>query len=607
MKKVCSVIALLLALIMALPGAALAEAGDEATEKVYAMGDTVDDFTIALSDGTEVSLSGLLETHKAVMINIWASWCNPCRMEFPYMEEAYAQVQDDLAIIAVSVEPTDTDDVINAFKEELGLSILPMAADTIGLTDCFACEGYPTSIMIDRYGVICWQETGSITSTDVFLRLFNAFIGDDYTQSLVDFEIPKVSPTVDAPSVSDAAAACLAEGSDIAVSFDTEDEYAWPWVVTEDGLASSNTGVDDSYANVNFTVTAADGDVFCCDLKVSCETYDLLKVSIDGELAKVMTGEKDWTNYAAVLSAGEHTVTLSFEKDISESGEEDTAWVKNVRVATGEEAAALTAAMPVYPHAIESGVEINADTSEAREIVFEYASEDSEEYLAGYMGKFFIAGSDEMTFSVSIGEEINPEFSVVYNNFDGTEIALADAEIDGDAYVVSGNVSAMDVDGYSYNNFYVYENYYDSDSAYEVITTFRDEQNVNAFVQEMYDEEGNPMILSWKYADGTLPSTDEIAAAGEDSDSLGYASYTLYFVDEDGNPVEGVIANICDDTSCQPMTSDENGVVEFVNVPFTYHIQVIKIPSGYTFDTSAEYYTDAAGGEMTFTLTKEAQ
>ena len=43
-----------------------------------------------------------------VLVDFWATWCGPCRMEFPYMEEAYKQVSDDLAIVAVSCEPTDT-------------------------------------------------------------------------------------------------------------------------------------------------------------------------------------------------------------------------------------------------------------------------------------------------------------------------------------------------------------------------------------------------------------------------------------------------------------------------------------------------------------------
>lgn len=614
MKKAYSVIALLVALlvalVMALSGMAFAEetSEEEAVVKGYVVGDKMDDFTITLTDGTTVSLYDLLSTHKAVLINIWATWCGPCRMEFPYMEEAYAQVQDDVAIVAVSCEETDTDEVINAFKEENGLSILPMAADTIGLSNWFDFDGIPTSIMVDRFGVICWQESGSITSTDTFLRLFNAFTGDDYTESLVGFEIPKVMPNVEAPAVEDAAAAAVAENGNAALSFDTEDEYAWPWVVTEDGLASSNAGVDDSYANVEFTVNAAEGDVFSFDAKVSAEEgYDHLYAYVDGAMSKIIdTG--DWDSYTIALTEGEHVVTLSYVKDTAGSDGDDMAWVKNAKLVTGEEAAAIVAALPVYPHSLESGVEMTVNEP-ASEIVFEYASDESKELIESYFGDmFYIANGDTASVNVAIGADVNPEFAVAYNNCDGMNISLSDAEIDGDVYVVSGAVSAMDLDGYSYNEIYVYDNFYDENSSYTCVTFFQDEQNVNAFVASLLNEDDTAMITSWQYADGTLPSTDEIAELPDDgSVEMAYAEYTLLFVDEDGNPVEGVIANVCDDTSCEPMTSDAEGRVEFIKTPFAYHIQVIKVPDGYTFDTSAEYYTEEAGGEMTFQLTKAAE
>ena len=607
MKKAYSVIALLVALVMALSGMAFAEeAAVEEAVKVYTVGDKMDDFTLTLSDGTTVSLYELLETHDAVLINIWATWCNPCCMEFPYMEEAYSQVQDDIAIVAVSCEPTDTDEVINAFKEENGLSILPMAADTIGLTGLFAYDGIPTSIMVDRFGVICWQESGSITSTDTFLRLFNAFIGDDYTESVVGFEIPKVMPTVEAPAAEDAAAAAVAENGNVTVSFDADDEYAWPWVVTDEGLVSSNAGTDDSYANVNFTVNAAEGDVFSYDAKVSCEdSYDYMEVYVDGELNKVIGNGEDWNTYALVLTEGEHVITLSYVKDMAGSGNDDAAYVKNVKLVTGDEAAALAETLPVYPHSLESGVEMSVNEP-AKQIVFTYSSEEIQAYLEEYFGNgFYVANGDEVSVNVAIGAEINPEFAVAYNNFDGASVTLASAEINGDVYTVTGGVSAMDVDGFSYSSIYLYDNYYAEDGGYTCITFFKNEENVNAFVAEMVDEEGNPYITSWQYADGTQPSTDEIAQLPDDgSVETAYAEYTLTFVDQDGNPVEGVIANVCDDTSCEPMTSDANGVVEFVKTPYAYHIQVIMVPEGYEFDTSAEYYTDETGGEMTFTLTK---
>lgn len=607
MKKAYSIIALLLVLVMAMSGMSVASA--EATDaKAYVVGDTMDDFTIKLTDGTDVTLSELLKTHKAVLLNIWATWCGPCRMEFPYMEEAYKQVSDDLAIVAVSCEPTDTDEVIEQFKKDNGLTVLPMAADTIGLTDWFDYTGIPTSIMIDRNGVICWQESGSITSVDTFMRLFTPFIADDYSESLVGFEIPKVAPTVEAPAVEDAAKALLAEGSDLTVSFETEDEYAWPWVVTEDGLKASNAGTDDSYAAVYTTLTAAEGDVLSFDAKVSCEQdYDYLQVTVDDKVAKRIDGEADWANYTVALTEGEHTVGFTFEKDEASSEGDDTAWVKNVKLATGDEAAALIAAMPVYPRAIESGMTVEVDPATAREIVFEYASDETADMFASYFGdKFYLVADGSATLSVAIGADVNPEFAMLSNNFDGTQAALSDLEVKDDKFVMTAGVSAMDVDGYSNSTVAVYKDVTSDDTPVTAITFFASEENVNTFLTEMVGEDGQPMALSWSYADGTKPSTDALAEAGADVASP-YASYKLTFADEEGNPVEGVIANVCDDTSCQPMTSDENGVVEFQAVPFAYHIQVISVPEGYEFDTSAEYYTEEAGGEMSFTLTKAAK
>ncbi len=607
MKKAYSIIALLLVLVMAMSGMSVASA--EATDaKAYVVGDTMDDFTIKLTDGTDVTLSELLKTHKAVLLNIWATWCGPCRMEFPYMEEAYKQVSDDLAIVAVSCEPTDTDEVIEQFKKDNGLTVLPMAADTIGLTDWFDYTGIPTSIMIDRNGVICWQESGSITSVDTFMRLFTPFIADDYSESLVGFEIPKVAPTVEAPAVEDAAKALLAEGSDLTVSFETEDEYAWPWVVTEDGLKASNAGTDDSYAAVYTTLTAAEGDVLSFDAKVSCEEgYDYLEVTVDDKVAKRIDGETDWANYTLALTAGEHTVCFTFVKDEASSEGDDTAWVKNVKLATGDEAAALIAAMPVYPHAIESGMTVEVDPATAREIVFEYASDETADMFASYFGdKFYLVADGSATLSVAIGADVNPEFAMLSNNFDGTQAALSDLEVKDDKFVMTAGVSAMDVDGYSNSTVAVYKDVTSDDTPVTAITFFASEENVNTFLTEMVGEDGQPMALSWSYADGTKPSTDALAEAGADVASP-YASYKLTFADEEGNPVEGVIANVCDDNSCQPMTSDENGVVEFQAVPFAYHIQVISVPEGYEFDTSAEYYTEEAGGEMSFTLTKAAK
>lgn len=147
----------------------------------YQLGDVMDDFTAVLADGTTVTLSGLLAEHDAVFINFWATWCPPCCREFPAMEAAFAKYQDSVAIVALSIEPTDTDTAIAQFKANNSLSLLPMGQDVNGLENRFNFNAIPTSVLVDRTGTIVWMESGSITQAKEFERLFSAVTGSDYT------------------------------------------------------------------------------------------------------------------------------------------------------------------------------------------------------------------------------------------------------------------------------------------------------------------------------------------------------------------------------------------------------------------------------------------
>lgn len=142
-----------------------------AEQPAYQLGDHVEDFTATLPDGTETSLYALLGEKKAVLINFWVSWCGPCKMEFPALQEAYDQMSDEIGVIALDVESTDTNETILNLKEELGLTSLPMAMD-VGQAQRYGVAAYPTSVIIDRNGVICFMEAGSIPIADKFLRLF---------------------------------------------------------------------------------------------------------------------------------------------------------------------------------------------------------------------------------------------------------------------------------------------------------------------------------------------------------------------------------------------------------------------------------------------------
>ncbi len=109
------------------------------------------DFTLPDLDGNTVRLS---EHHgKIVFLNLWATWCPPCREEMPAMERLYQRFRHkDFVILAVS-EDTDSTAVRN-FVQSMRLSF-PVLLDPQGaLPGRYGITGYPETFIIDRNGQV---------------------------------------------------------------------------------------------------------------------------------------------------------------------------------------------------------------------------------------------------------------------------------------------------------------------------------------------------------------------------------------------------------------------------------------------------------------------
>lgn len=70
--------------------------------------------------------------------------------------------------------------------------------------------------------------------------------------------------------------------------------------------------------------------------------------------------------------------------------------------------------------------------------------------------------------------------------------------------------------------------------------------------------------------------------------------YTISLVDENGMPIQGVMVNICTDTTCSPSFSDENGLITFSSAPYCCKLHLLKVPKGFTLDRDAEYLMNTA-------------
>lgn len=560
-----------------------------------ALGDRIADFTFTTYDGTEYNLYDTLAEKKMVLINCWATWCGPCKAEFPYMTEAYEEYKDDIEIFAISCEEEDTDEVLADYVSKVGMTF-PVGRDVTNVYGDFSTGYIPISIVVDRFGVVCLVAVGSQDSTDNFRRLFDVFVGDDYTESVLLDSIPGPKPTVDPVDPADLAAALNTEGGTLTFANPTG-AYDWPMKIMNKNdrqyAMSTNKYMDNTTSLVSLTVDAEAGQVLAFDYLVSSEAgYDFLTVTINGQAVKFFTGQVDWSTWAyAFPESSSYEIVFRYVKDPYSFEGSDLAAIDEVRLLSAQEGAPILAALPQYPHGDANTITADAD---AREVVIH----DPTGLLASNFGdaRCYIISDEMPSFHVTLTND--PDAASITYFADGATNTLGlNNLVDGDHYTVTVPASVSST--YSYVQLYT-----DPSTAGPMILYFSGEEGLNTFMVRNLSNEDGTMAASWKYADGSAPSST-VTKEGSDVIAEGKSLYTLVFVDQNGEPVEGVIANICDDDSCIPMKSDANGVIGFVYPSFAYHIQILKVPDGYTYDTTQETYLTEAGGVTEFVVTKQ--
>lgn len=153
------------------------------TGKVYQLGDVMRDFTVTTTDGVDLTISEILKEKKAVALNFWYTGCGPCKNEFPLLQAAYEAYGDQIEVIAM--DPTgESNEKIAKFKQDNGLTF-PMAACPTEWINALKLVAYPTTVIIDRNGVICLIETGAVSEEGVFEGAFAHFTAEDYQRKLV--------------------------------------------------------------------------------------------------------------------------------------------------------------------------------------------------------------------------------------------------------------------------------------------------------------------------------------------------------------------------------------------------------------------------------------
>lgn len=126
------------------------------------------DFTLEDLSGAAIELADF-QGH-VVLLNFWATWCAPCRLEMPELQKLSDQFSPNFHILGVNFdEPAD---VVGAYVEELGLTF-DILLDPGGVVqDLYRVRNYPTSFFIDEQGIVRIQHIGILSENqlDRYLR-----------------------------------------------------------------------------------------------------------------------------------------------------------------------------------------------------------------------------------------------------------------------------------------------------------------------------------------------------------------------------------------------------------------------------------------------------
>ena len=120
------------------------------------LGDRAEEFSSVNSDGTVSTLSLMLAQKKAVYVYFWA--------ELPVVQAMYDQYGGDCGFIVASVEAEDTVSTVEALKQTLGLTTLPMGTGGLDAFLPYEQPGIPFSVLIDADGTVRAMHLGVATA-----------------------------------------------------------------------------------------------------------------------------------------------------------------------------------------------------------------------------------------------------------------------------------------------------------------------------------------------------------------------------------------------------------------------------------------------------------
>lgn len=120
-------------------------------------------FDLETPGGQRVRLADL--RGKVAVLNFWATWCAPCRLEMPDLEARAVADPDRLAVVGINFDESAAE--VEAFRKEVGVTF-PLVLDPGGKVQrLYRVLGYPTTFFLDEEGIIRIQHIGLMSASQI--------------------------------------------------------------------------------------------------------------------------------------------------------------------------------------------------------------------------------------------------------------------------------------------------------------------------------------------------------------------------------------------------------------------------------------------------------
>lgn len=118
---------------------------------------TAPDFALVATDGSTVHLSDL--RGKKVILNFWATWCGPCRLEMPALR-SFARAHPDVVLLGIAV---DSGSRARLAKEKEAMDLpYPILVGDAATSEAYAVSSLPTTFVVDETGHITTAQVGPV-------------------------------------------------------------------------------------------------------------------------------------------------------------------------------------------------------------------------------------------------------------------------------------------------------------------------------------------------------------------------------------------------------------------------------------------------------------